>query len=201
MLVGEIGFAEVNVHKAFLLGFLAIFSTMTNWFQSLYCILKERVQHFHLPEGITEIFLYQNPISCFNAGTEWNLRSGIYFKKLRPKKNTTQWKLHFGTLKGKGKYCDENTELQSTFMLGKTRKSHTMLSKKKIDSEHKPLKKEDYYCGLHLRVILIRKSYERLNVLAPKEVKWTFFVHVVLICYVNLKYIFHPSAIVWLRLT
>lgn len=73
--------------------------------------------------------------------------------------------------------------------------------KKKIDSEHKPLKKEDYYCGLHLRVILIRKSYERLNVLAPKEVKWAFFVHVVLICYVNLKYIFHPSAIVWLRLT
>ena len=43
--------------------------------------------------------------------------------------------------------------------------------RKKIDSEHKPLKKEDYYCGLHLRVISFRKSYERLNVLAPKEVK------------------------------
>ena len=43
--------------------------------------------------------------------------------------------------------------------------------RKKIDSEHKPLKKEDYYCGLYLRVISFRKSYERLNVLAPKEVK------------------------------
>lgn len=193
MLVSEIGFAEVNVHKAFLLGFLAIFSTMTNWFQPLYCILKERVQHFHLSEGITEIFLYQNPISCC-AVTGWNLR--IILKSLDQKKHHSM-EITFWHIKGEGEILWWKYWSTIYFYAWlDSQISHDAFKEKKIDSEHKPLKKEDYYCGLHLRVISFRKSYERLNVLAPKEVKCAFFVHVVLICYVNLKYIFHPSAIV-----
>lgn len=141
MLVGEIGFAEVNVHKAFLPEFLAIFSTMTNWFQSLYCILKERVQHFHLPEGITEIFLYQNPISCFNAVTEWNLRSGIYFKKLRPKKHHSM-EITFWHIKGEGEILWWKYWATIYFYAWQDSQiSHDAFKEKKIDSEHKPLKK------------------------------------------------------------
>ena len=64
-------------------------------------VFWKRVQHFHLPEGIAEIFLYQNPISGFNAVTEWNLRSGIYFKKFRPKKHHSM-EMTFWHIKGEG---------------------------------------------------------------------------------------------------
>ena len=42
----------------------------------------------------------------------------VFILKSLDQKNTTQWKWHFGTLKGKGKYCNENIDLQSTFMPG-----------------------------------------------------------------------------------
>lgn len=141
----------------------------------------------------------------FPASMQWlsEIYAVVFILKILDQKKHHSMEITFWHIKGEGeilwwKYWATNYLL---LCLARLTNLTRCFQRKKIDSEHKPLKKEDYYCGLHLRVKSFRKSYERLNVLAPKEVKWAFFVHVVLICYVNLKYIFHPSAIVWLRLT
>ena len=154
-------------------------------------VFWERVQHFHLSEGITEIFLYQNPISCFNAVTGWNLR--IILKSLDQKKHHSM-EITFWHIKGEGEILWWKYWSTIHFYAWKDSQIlHDAFKEKKLIPSTSHWKKR---ITTVVYVISFRKSYERLNVLAPKEEKCAFFVHVVLICYVNLKYIFHPSAIV-----
>ena len=127
MLVGEIGFAEVNVHKTFLLGFLAIFSTMTNWFQSLYCILKESTALS--PPWRNHWKLYSFIRTPFPASMQWlsEVYAVVFILKSLDQKKHHSMEITFWHIKGEGLWW----KYWSTFMLGKTHKSHTMLSKKK----------------------------------------------------------------------